>query len=391
MRWIWITSVAVFFACQTLGHTPQYRGTTTPNRQPTVLDTPVEFSGWRGATTDPTRLDEIRIGLFAPVGGDDPVGTAMYEAAQLAIEEVNAIGGFAGVPLRLMTRWDDDPWRGGSKQMIKLVYEDSVWAVIGSVSGEATHIAEQVITKAWVPLLSPASADPTLTFIRIPWMFRLPPDDEAQAEIIFADGLREFALTNVGLITSTDHDGRIFAEQMLDRLNVAAAPPVFHFQLPANTIDYDDIVLRGKSFDPDAVVIRVPPSETLALLDQMRRNGVTIPVLIPWVPGLRHADLETHYGNAVFSVQPFSSFKGSRHSVFVKAYRDRYGHDPTPTGAYTYDAVNLIVRSLNKSGLNRSKMRDAIVGSSGYEGVSGAIRWDNAGGNKAQPSLVGRP
>jgi ABC-type branched-subunit amino acid transport system substrate-binding protein len=336
-------------------------------------------------------LDEIRIGLFAPTDGDHPVGIAMYEAAQLAIEEINAAGGFAGVPLRLMTRWDDDPWRGGSKQMTKLVYEDNVWAVIGSVSGEATHIAEQVITKAWVPLLSPVSADPTLTYIRIPWRFRLPPDDAAQAETIFADGLRELTSMSVGLITSTDHDGRIFAEEMLDQLNGAAAPPVFHFQLPANTIEYADIVLRCKSFDPDALVIRLPPSEMLVLLDQMHRNGVTIPVLIPWVPGLRHTDLERHYGGAVFSVRPFSTFEASRHSVFAKTYRDRYGHDPTPSGAYTYDAVNLIVRSLDKSGLNRSKMRDAIAGYSGYEGVTGAVRWDNAGGNKAQPSLVGRP
>ena len=37
---------------------------------PGVLDTPVEFGGWRGTTRSPTEVSEVRIGLFAPDSSD---------------------------------------------------------------------------------------------------------------------------------------------------------------------------------------------------------------------------------------------------------------------------------------------------------------------------------
>lgn len=309
----------------------------------------------------------------------------MYRAAQLAIEQINANGGFRGVPLRVMARWDNDPWRGGSKQMIKLVYEDSVWAVIGSVDGTATHIAEQVITKAWVPLLSPVSADPTLTYIRIPWMFRLPPDDQAQAEAIVRDGLQVMTLNKVGLITSTDHDGRVFAEEMLDQMQAGRVPPVFHFEVSPASSDIDDIVRRALSFSPEGIVLSLPLRTTLALLDRLR-HPVSVPVFLPWIPGLRQQDLEGSYNGRILCVQPFS-LSGPGYSRFAAEYRNRYGVDPTPGAAYTYDAVRLIAQSLNESGLNRAKLRDAIAAVGSYTGVTGAIRWDNAGGNETRPVL----
>lgn len=387
MRWIWAPCAWLFVACNAVSPSTQTPEPEDREPVPTVLDTPVDFSGSRGATTDPAQLDEIRIGLFAPTENDHPVGAPMYRAAQLAIEQINANGGFRGVPLRIMARWDNDPWRGGSKQMIKLVYEDSVWAVIGSVDGTTTHIAEQVITKAWVPLLSPVSADPTLTYIRIPWMFRLPPDDHAQAETIVSDGLQVMSLNKVGLITSTDHDGRVFAEEMLDQMQAGRVPPVFHFEVSLASNDIDEIARRALSFSPEGIVLRLPSPMTLALLDRLRRD-VSLSVFLPWIPGLRQQDLKGSYNGRILCVQPFSP-SDPGHSRFAAEYRNRYGVNATPGAAYTYDAVRLIAQSLGESGLNRAKLRDAIAATAGYTGVTGAVRWDNAGGNEVQPVLVG--
>jgi branched-chain amino acid transport system substrate-binding protein len=385
MRWIWTPCAWLFVACNAVSPSTQTPEPEDREPVPTVLDTPVDFSGSRGATTDPAQLHEIRIGLFAPTENDHPVGAPMYRAAQLAIEQINANGGFRGVPLRIMTRWDNDPWRGGSKQMIKLVYEDSVWAAIGSVDGTATHIAEQVIAKAWVPLLSPVSADPTLTYVRIPWMFRLPPDDQAQAETIVSDGLQVMSLNKVGLITSTDHDGRVFAEEMLDQMQAGRVPPVFHFEVSPASNDMDEIARRALSFSPEGIVLRLSSPMTLALLDRLRRD-VSLSVFLPWTPGLLQQDLEGSYNGRILCVQPFSP-SDPGHSRFAAEYRIRYGVNPTPGAAYTYDAVYLIARSLEQSGLNRAKLRDAIAAVGSYTGVTGAIRWDNAGGNEARPVL----
>lgn len=354
------------------------------------MDTPVDFSGWRGPDEDLRQLSEIRIGLFVATSPDHPVGGPITRAAALAVDQINEAGGFDGIPVRLAVRWDDDPWRGGSKQVIKLVYEDSVWAVIGSVDGAATHIAEQVVTKAWLPLLSPASSDPTLTYIRIPWMFRLPPDDSRQAAIITARGIGPLSLTRVGLVTSDDHDGRVFADEMLARMRAAGMAPSFHFQVASSGADLEEMTKRIRSFSPDGLVIRLPRAETRSLLRRLRKARLRQPVMLPWIPGLRAADLETLYDGQLYYVQPFSR-GNSRYDQFARSYRERYGEDPTCAAAYAYDAVTLIVDALRQSGLNRARLRDAIAQNDRYHGVTGAISWDNAGGNRGEPVLIRIP
>jgi branched-chain amino acid transport system substrate-binding protein len=351
---------------------------------PGVLDTPVEFGGWRGTTRSPAEVSEIRIGMFAPDSGDAAKG------ASLAIAELNAAGGFHGTPFRLVQRWTDDPWKGGAKEMVRLVYDDSVWAVLGSVDGAATHMAEQVVTKARVPLIAPVSTDPTLTYIRIPWMFRLPPDDEAQADALVREGVVARGLADVGLITSSDHDGRTVATEIVARLNAAGLAPLFHFEVPPDGDD-DALAGRARSFAPDAVIVRVPPSDLPGLLRALREAGVHAPLLMPWIPAVAPSALVSHYAGDVLVVRPFRTAPNAHYAEFERAYRIRYGAAPTPVAALSYDAVRLVVAALRSSGLNRAGVRDAIAAASGFVGVTGAISWDNGGGNRAEPVVLALP
>ena len=222
-----------------------------------------------------------------------------------AIEKANAAGGLQGVPFRLVKRWAYDPWGAGSTEVIRLVYQDSVWAVIGSLNGDATHIAEQIVTKAWAPLLSPVSADPTLTYIRIPWMFRLPPDDQKQAQVIVNKGIQALSPKRIGLITSADHDGRTFAAAILAKIKAEQTPPVFHFQVSPANVDLKNIVQRTASFKPEGVAIRLPTAGMLDLLDHFQNSGFHIPLFSPWIPGLPEQELTKQYNGDILYVQPF--------------------------------------------------------------------------------------
>jgi branched-chain amino acid transport system substrate-binding protein len=359
-------------------HPEQEAPSTEP---PGVLDKPVEFTGSRGATLAPTDLHEVRIGFFGPDSGDASRG------AGLAVEQRNAAGGFQGLPLRLVHRWSDDPWRGGAREMVRLVYDDGVWAVLGSVNGDATHIAEQVVTKARVPLLAPVSADPTLTYIRIPWIFRLPPDEAAQADVLVREGVLARSLVNVGVITSTDHDGRTFAREVRDRLQAWGLAPAFHLEVAQNG-DLAAVAARVRSFGAGAVIVRVPGSRVLDLAGRLRSEGVNVPLLVPWIPDLAPAALRSHYGGDVLVVRPFRDVDNPRYAAFDRAYRARYGSEPTPAAAYGYDAVNLLAGALEAGGLNRAALRDALAAATGFVGASGPFVWDNAGGNRGVPALL---
>ena len=47
---------------------------------------------------------------------------------------------------------------GSAREVVDLASSERVWAVIGAIGGEATHVAEQVVTKARLPLVSTASS-----------------------------------------------------------------------------------------------------------------------------------------------------------------------------------------------------------------------------------------
>ena len=348
-----------------------------------ILHSRPDFSGPEGRDLDEHTLKKVRIGLFMP-GDPDP---AMINAAGLAISEINESGGYKGIPFRLITRWASDPWAAGSKEMIKLIYKDSVLAVIGSIDGTATHIAEQIVTKAWVPLISPVSADPTLNYVNIPWMFRLAPDFHVQSEVIVEQGITRFSLQRIGLITSIGHDGRIFSEEMLTALSDKKLAPLFHFQLPETNADVHEIISRINEFDPQGVILFLPPEEITDILLELNKKRIMISCFIPWVPGFDNHRLPKDMNIRIYYIDPFRTADSADYQSFAGNYFRRYMKYPVASAAYTYDAVWLIAHALNRSGLNRVRLRGAIAGMSDFRGVTGKIKWDNGGGNLAEPYL----
>jgi len=160
-----------------------------------MLDDPLTFTGTETLDSATTEA-EYRIGVFAPDGDDHPVGRDLVRGVRLAVEQANVSGGVNGKPLRIVRRWAEDPWGAGSKEVIRMVFDDRVWALIGGPDGETTHVAQQVATKAHLPLIAPVSSDPSLTHTRVPWIFRLPPDDAAQAEALVKEGLAPRSLSS---------------------------------------------------------------------------------------------------------------------------------------------------------------------------------------------------
>jgi branched-chain amino acid transport system substrate-binding protein len=355
--------------------------------QRSVHDSPTEFSGWKGDTYDLNRITEIRIGLFLPADSLDHLGKSLINSANLAIDDINARGGYDGIPFRLFKRWSLDPWGAGSKEMIKLVYQDSVLAVIGSIDGDATHIAEQIVTKARLPLLSPISADPTLTYIRIPWIFRLPPDYGSQAEVLFNHEFNFERMKKIGLITANNHDGRIFAKALHDVLKNKQISPVFHFEVSKSDLDFPSIVQRIISFDPQSIIICLSTDNIVKLLPGLGDYKQEMDVFIPWIPGLNYNILGKYYRGDIHYIEPFLRTSNPAYEKFDNKYYKRYGSKPTFGAAYTYDALHILFHALQKTGPNRAKLRDAIAGIKEYEGVTGKITWDNGGGNVARPVL----
>lgn len=116
----------------------------------------------------PAEAAEVTIGYFGPRDPLDPLAGDMWRAAEMAVAEVNARGGYQGKPYRLITAWSENPWASAVRQLAELVFQRRVWAIVGGADSATTHLAEQIVAKAHVPLVSPVSTDKTVNLTNVP-------------------------------------------------------------------------------------------------------------------------------------------------------------------------------------------------------------------------------
>ena len=91
----------------------------------------------------------------------------------MAVEEANASGGFEGAPYRLIPAWSQNPWEAAVRQLADIVFQRRVWVIVGGADSATTHLAEQIVAKAHVPLVSPISTDKTVNLANVPWTFSM--------------------------------------------------------------------------------------------------------------------------------------------------------------------------------------------------------------------------
>lgn len=354
-----------------------------------MLDDTLVFTGTETLPRDTAATDEIVIGLFAPDDEDHPVGRDMARGAVLAVDQTNAAGGVDGRSIRLVRRWADDPWGAGANEVARLAFEDRSWAIIGGPDGASTHIAEQVATKAHISLVAPISSDPSLTHTRVPWIFRLPPDDAEQARMLIDAAVRDRKLTNIGLVTATDFDSRAAASELRSALEDRGAPPIFHLEISPDPDDTASIARHAASFDPGGIIIRVPRDVVHDLVVSLDSEGLEVPLYLPWIPGELPGRFPLPYPGDVTWLEPAKTPRSCGAGLKLeRAYIARFGERPTPSAVYGYDAARLIIDGLMAGASGRVNLRDRIADLEDFAGAAGPVAWDQGGGNTgARPVL----
>ena len=379
-RFVWSACVAA--ACLAIGLFAGLLPRQAPAGEP-YLDArqrPNEYVGPGREVPEPKDVAEVRIGYFGP--GDPAHADAgdLWAAAQLAIEEANAQGGYRTKPFRLVAGWSDDPWRGGAAHMARLVYAENVWAIVGGIDGASTHLAEQVAAKALLPLLSAASTDRTANSAFVPWMFSCLPGDHLQAPVLVEEIAKRTARKPLVVVSADDHDSRAFLDEFLRCLKKRQMAPAYHFTCRAAAAEVSDVIARAVRAGPEAVVLVAGPRPSARLIAALRDGGFRGPVFGSSSMG-RRLFLEEAGRAAEGVLFPLLEDPQPGSERFREAFRRRHQKSPDFAAASTYDAVQLLVAAIRRAGLNRVKIYDAIKEVAPWKGVAGTIAWDPRGSN----------
>jgi phosphoribosylcarboxyaminoimidazole (NCAIR) mutase len=90
----------------------------------------------------------------------------------------------------------DKPWGQASTELVELLYQGSVLGII-AVGRNASHLAEQLAAKTFVPVIA-ISSDASLTAVNLPWIFRLPVDTALEQAVRAMTAAAEKAGPNRG-------------------------------------------------------------------------------------------------------------------------------------------------------------------------------------------------
>jgi branched-chain amino acid transport system substrate-binding protein len=362
------------------------------------VDTNV-YSGAARDVPDPdlASLPEIRIGFIGPIGTnpDEELGTRMLHGAQFAVEEVNAQGGYCGKPYKLMLHNDYDNWQAGavyganrpsdeaiwgasSNAVIKMVYDENDWAIFGSISSESTHIVLRVALRAEVVVVSSASTDPTVPETLIPWYFTDIQDDRVQSLTLARHIYGELHLKHVAILRVNNRYGRFGVAKFRDASRRLGHPIVVEQKfLPGDTDMRHQLKLIQDS-SVDGIVLWTDQKPAALILQQMRELGMkqkvfgshrTIGDELLQIAGPAAEGME-----AVFPYDP--TRQDPRWLQFKQHYETRFHEKPEQFASLAYDAMRILLQSIQKAGLNRARIHDALAQVYDYRGVTGDMIFD---------------
>ena len=359
----------------------------------------VEYNGAARDMPDPDLKDlsEIRIGFLAPLY-DHPeqiLGNRMLNGAQMAVDEANAGGGYCGKPFRIITHNDYDNWQtnstaagdvskdsaiwgSASNDAVRMIYDDKVWAMFGSISGESTHIALRLTLKAETPLVNSASTDPTIPETIIPWYFTDIQDDRVQGYTLARHIYTELGLKRVALLRVNDRYGRFGVIKFRDASRRLGHPVVIEQKFRPGDTDFRRQLRVIQDSRVDAIVLWTDVTYTAGILQQMQELGMKQRVF-----GSHRTlgdDLIKLAGSAAEGFEAVYPYDPSRPDPrwldFVSHYETRFHEKPDHFSALAYDAMQVLLNAICRAGLNRGRIRDALTGITSYKGVTGEMIMD---------------
>jgi len=355
-------------------------GTTAPKTGASDTSTPIKVGGNLELT-----------------GSTAMFGQAAQNAINLAFDQQNAKGGVLGRQLTLVAADNKSDAGESTAAVTKLVTQDKVVAVIGSMTSSVTLAAIPVVTDNKIPMISPSgtnsklTVDPTTGAVR-PWIFRA----------CFIDPFQGQVGANFSLNTLKAKTAAVIIDQKSDYSKGLADSFVTNFKKGNGTItgteqyvggsdkDFRSILTNIKAENPDMVWVPGYYQEVGLIVQQARQLGMNMPFMggdgwdDPQLFNIGGAAAlnNTYYVDHVATDDPALA-------TFVSDYKAKYNGVPNAMAALGYDAANMLIQAMTTANsTDPEKVRTALENMKGFKGVSGDITIDPKTHNPQKSAVI---
>ncbi|MBV9517299.1 MAG: substrate-binding protein [Hyphomicrobiales bacterium] len=338
------------------------------------------FAACAALTAGPVGAQEKKgavVGMVTELSGPGSLfGEAGLQAAQVALDEVNAAGGVLGGKLELKVA-DDNTDPNTARQVWEKLVSEKVDAIIFRETSAARVAALPVAEKANIPALyandyEGGDCRPILYTTG---------EIEPQKIGPYLKFLKEKSGGSKFFILATDYN---WARIMADMVKQAA--PGLGIQLigeeftPFNTTDYTPLITKIRDAGPDVLFSGlVGGPDNVAFFKQARSSGLMQKVKLLGNIALDDSTLSAVGGAAqgtYMAASYFESIDTPGNKKFLAALKSKYGNDVKSQGYLSepsYDTVHLYAEAVKKAGTTETSAVLKALTEVSFEGPKGSI------------------
>ncbi len=318
----------------------------------------------------------IKIGLLQSYTGPAGLfGEPTENAAQLAIDEINAAGGVLGRQLELVTGDDETNPQKANEVADRLVNQENVDIVIGMHSSASREAALPIIEAAdklylYTPTYEGGACAENL--------FNLGevPNQQIQAAIPYL--MEEFGGTTWYLIGNDYVWPRTSNEAAEAIIEAAGGTVIGEVYVPLGTAEFSSEITQIQDADPDHILQTLVGGDGIAFQKQLFDFGVTedtqvLTLLLEEFSGLALGEAAEGV-RSVFAY--FNNLETGNNSAFIDSYRAAYGDEAPPMTSLSesvYEAIQLFaIGAENAGSLETAELVQGMSDIS-YDGPRGPV------------------
>ena len=295
----------------------------------------------------------LRVGVIGPfTGGSADVGVPMLNGIKMAVDEINAVGGYLGRPLELVIKDDFGNPDTAAASATELVSEKVV-ATIGFCDTGVAMKAIDVFQKGKVPLIVPCATG-TPIMAKFPtaqsYIFRTSARDAIQAPFIVEDVVKR-GWKRVAIFADTTGYGEAGLADVEKALAVHGIKPVYVARFQLGVRDLTPQLKEAKAAGANVVLSYTVGPENAAIANGRKAMAWRVPQVGAWPLSFPNY-IDGSYGGAEGSLmaQTFiAEPSNERRAAFLSGYVRKFSAKRIPVpmaAAQAYDATYLLMYAL---------------------------------------------
>jgi len=319
--------------------------------------------------------EPIKFGMTGALSGPGAsLGLDALHGMEMAVEEINAKGGINGRPIDIIPRDDEyDP----SKALTfakELVYKEKVVVFFPSTATTPNLASQQVTLPAHVPhIIAGTTSDIVCPEEGCdPYAFRLSILNSWQGKKLAEFVVKRLKAKKIAIMYDSTEYGQDGRRMLVPSLAILGVKPIYEGSLNLGDVDFTAHLTKINSLGADAIITWTLGAEVAHIALDRKKLGYG---------HIKLAELRNLAKDAADGIYIADRMRAAysdpnpRVKEFMDRYLKKYKTDRkmgVPSWTITYfDAVNWVAQALEKAGLDRDKVRDALEDSGTFVGVTG--------------------